>query len=282
MNELSLIIFSILLQSAVGFSIMFFLYRRTILADVKGDFLTWTMFGIAATAAVGLLISSTHMNYPLNAPYALTNFWTSWLSREAIFAPAFIGLVGILFLMSWSKRVINSHILGIAAVAGAFDVFCLANIYRSSSILTWSTNYSIALHVGGMLLLGSLVAIVYLSRLSQTQSKVITQLLLMILVIMVIRAITQVDLLTNLDVRQAAQGLMFPWDSVSAFYHYFPILLAGWIFGIVGAVLIVFYLIHDGYPRTKKTFFSPVLVAIIGMVTLYELLCRVHFYLFNI
>lgn len=77
----------------------------------------------------GLGASFAHLGRPERAWRAALMWRTSWLSREVIALPAFIGLVGLWWLMARSGR--SPAWLPIAAIAMAFVLwYCTAMIYR--------------------------------------------------------------------------------------------------------------------------------------------------------
>ncbi|MCV5132294.1 dimethyl sulfoxide reductase anchor subunit, partial [Escherichia coli] len=87
--------------------------------------------------AVGLLISTLHLGYPLNAMHALSHFSSSWLSREIIFGALYLALLGLSTLLVMLRKGGWQLLLMLAAVVGIVDVFCMAQVYIHTSIITW-------------------------------------------------------------------------------------------------------------------------------------------------
>ncbi|EIZ1368545.1 dimethyl sulfoxide reductase anchor subunit [Vibrio parahaemolyticus] len=278
MGEAGLVLFSVLLQAAIGFSGALFIFRHRILTHVNGNALTWTMFGIACTAGIGLMLAMTHMKYPLNAPYAMTNLTTSWLSREVILAPIFIGIIGYLFLIGITKKSFNTNLLLVAVIIGVLDVISLANIYMASYVATWNSMHSIATHVGGMFLLGASLMTVYLSRIPGCHETIIRRLLGFIMLSLAVRAYTQLTLLVALEANSGSQGIMFPWNSVDAFYNSIPILFLAWVFACIGVVLSCVRLVRKKQQHIESGWFTTL---IIGSFLLFELLARTQFYMIH-
>lgn len=81
---------------------------------------------------VGLLASTSHLGRPERAWRALSQWRSSWLSREgvaAVFTYLPAGLFGIALLAGWP---FDSHLFGLLAAAGAAaTVFCTGMIYAS-------------------------------------------------------------------------------------------------------------------------------------------------------
>ena len=113
-----------------------------------------------STVSIGLLSSTFHLGHPERAWRAVTQWRSSWLSREGIMAilvygPAFYFSAGwILFeqqLFAW--RTI-SFILAIGAAA---TVFCTAMIYASlKSIPRWNNRWVSAVYLSLSLMTGAL------------------------------------------------------------------------------------------------------------------------------
>ncbi|NKB60534.1 MAG: dimethyl sulfoxide reductase anchor subunit [Alphaproteobacteria bacterium] len=91
-----------------------------------------TSVGIAFVLIVGGLLSSTfHLGHPERAWRALTQWRSSWLSREGVLAILTFGPTG-LFALGW---VVFEDIGGIYAVAGVLGaIACMATVYTTSMI----------------------------------------------------------------------------------------------------------------------------------------------------
>ena len=77
----------------------------------------------------GLLASVFHLRRPLRAVYALSQWRSSWLSREGILAPVALGLIALHAIWFWWDGA-PFRVLGwLAATASAFAVFATAMIY---------------------------------------------------------------------------------------------------------------------------------------------------------
>ena len=112
------------------------------------------------TVSIGLLSSTFHLGHPERAWRAVTQWRSSWLSREGIMAilvygPAFYFSAGwILFeqqLFAW--RAISF----ILAVGASITVFCTAMIYASlKSIPRWNNSWVSAVYLSLSLMTGAL------------------------------------------------------------------------------------------------------------------------------
>ena len=113
---------------------------------------TWAAVGVAAAlllVTLGLLAATAHLGHPERAWRALSQWRSSWLSREAVAAgltylPA-LGLLG-----AWAVGGGPVRALGLAAAAGALvTVLCTAMIYASlRPIARWHSPWVPAAFVG--------------------------------------------------------------------------------------------------------------------------------------
>ena len=77
----------------------------------------------------GLLASTFHLGHPERAWRAIMMWRTSWLSREVLILPAFIGLTALAYYFSWQASVPNWLWLLLSIAALALWV-CTAMIYQ--------------------------------------------------------------------------------------------------------------------------------------------------------
>lgn len=163
MHELPLLIFTLFLQGSVGVTLWLafshsalapgYASRRSLLPAVAGAFVL---------ACLGLMASALHMGYPLNAFNALRHFASSWLSREIVFASLYLAALGLATLLLFTGKSGWKALLMMAAMLGLVDVFCMAQIYMHTSVITWQHFNTLALFIGSVGILGSaLVALAY-------------------------------------------------------------------------------------------------------------------------
>ena len=158
MENLSLVIFSIFVQAAIGI-IVFVAIGRLLNKDAV---FKKAMFTAAGLSIIGMLTSVLHLGRPLNAIRALNQFSTSWLSREIWFTSFFVGLTVlalILLLKKQQKKGFYSILLYIAAIVGLVDVFFMASIYSHTGVPVWQGNsiyfefYTASISMGAILFL---------------------------------------------------------------------------------------------------------------------------------
>jgi sulfite dehydrogenase (quinone) subunit SoeC len=123
--------------------------------------------------AAGLLCSLGHLGQPQRAWRALSQWRSSWLSREGVaaiatFVPA--AILVVCWLSSWFEATNNDsptfRLLGIALSAGAaLTVLCTANIYASlKPIAAWQLRHVVPAYLllglyGGALLLATVATL---------------------------------------------------------------------------------------------------------------------------
>ena len=113
--------------------------------------LTGLGVGLGLTT-VGLLASTFHLTHPERAWRAVTQWRSSWLSREAVAAIATYAASGV-FAVGWVlfERVGGIWLVfGLAAAALAvLTVLCTSMIYGSlSTVRQWSTPWTLYSYVG--------------------------------------------------------------------------------------------------------------------------------------
>lgn len=114
---------------------------------------------VAATTA-----SLLHLGNPLNAPKAMRNIVTSWLSRE-IFA---IGLFTVCLLttlvsgrMPGGSDTYPAYQLIACSVAGLFLVWAMARVYRIPTVPSWDSGFTLLGFLSTSLCLGLVAALLF-------------------------------------------------------------------------------------------------------------------------
>lgn len=159
-GEYSLIIFTLLIQMAVGMSFVL------LLIDYKlkmRDFTGKGIITVAALGLVGLLVSFLHLGYPWNAFNVLRGVGNSWLSREVISTSAFMGLTIISAWLFWrGDRNKFVQVQWVGVIIGIFTIYSMAKVYMVSIIPVWSHIQTLIAFLGTSLILGSLgIAVCY-------------------------------------------------------------------------------------------------------------------------
>jgi sulfite dehydrogenase (quinone) subunit SoeC len=142
----SVIFLTTLIGAAQG---LFLLLAGTYALDQSGpDFLILGGAVCVALAALGLLASFFHLGHPERAWRAATMWRTSWLSREVIALPVFMGSVffwALSLAMAWPGAAAWA-LLGVLSCIALF--ICTAMIYASLRFLQeWASAYTLVNYV---------------------------------------------------------------------------------------------------------------------------------------
>jgi len=139
-SEISLIVFTLLVQMAVGgfLSVQWLFTPLWNLVEYDARllrFFPYLMIGICL--ALGVLFSFAHLGAKRNAWMALNHLRKSWLSREILF----VGLFGAGWLvsaapLSWQVLTIARLITSLFGIA---LIYSMAQVYRLRVMVTWNT-----------------------------------------------------------------------------------------------------------------------------------------------
>lgn len=135
-SDWSLVIFTLLAQMSVGAFLLlgavhFFAARATNIeeADKMSD---RALLPIGVVLIAGFVASLLHLGDPFNAPRAISNVGSSWLSREILFGVLF-AVTGFVFaLLQWRKILTPTVRNLIAILAGLFGlglIFTMSMVY---------------------------------------------------------------------------------------------------------------------------------------------------------
>ena len=162
--------------SGFGFGLIFWLGLGA--TSVSG----WTAFAFCCIAGIpavaGLLASTFHLGHPERAVKALSQWRSSWLSREGIAAIATLLLFG-LYTLLWVFFDARIWILGaLTAVLSAYTIFCTAMIYTQlKTVPRWNTALTPLKFMLYALALPAMVAILPVLALGYLAALLIVQLL---------------------------------------------------------------------------------------------------------
>lgn len=162
-REWALIAFTILAQMSVGSFLVlgvvhFFAARKEGLeeADRMSD---TALLAIGPVIVLSMIVSLIHLGNPMNAYRAVTNFDSSWLSREILATVSFTIVGGVFALMQWRKiasPLIRNIAAWIAAIIGVALVYSMSNVYMLSTQPAWDSYATPVAFFATTLLLGVL------------------------------------------------------------------------------------------------------------------------------
>lgn len=127
---LSIVLFTTIAGAAQGVAVV--LAAATLAGAAPADALPLMLWVVTGMLLTALAASFFHLGHPLRAWRAALMWRTSWMSREVILLPAFIGLVGAWALLSTilTVQAASSQVLAWLVIAGALLLwYCTAMIY---------------------------------------------------------------------------------------------------------------------------------------------------------
>ena len=128
----SVIVFTTL--TGTGFGLWFWIALRIALGDRPQwfDGLGW-MFGLLAAAAlvaVGVIASLWHLGKPARVWRAFSQWRSSWMSREGVFAAGSFAAAAALFAIQWA----NGPAWAIRAIAALLAILCVLAVFSTAMI----------------------------------------------------------------------------------------------------------------------------------------------------
>ncbi|MFN8447608.1 MAG: DmsC/YnfH family molybdoenzyme membrane anchor subunit [Anaerolineae bacterium] len=162
-HEWALVIFTVVMQMAVGsFCILggvhFFASRRN--GSAEADKLSdRALLAIGPVVVFALIATLFHLGNPINAPRALGNIGSSWLSREIALSLVFAAGGAVFAFMQWRKigsASMRNALALLVALIGLVLVYAMSMIYQLPTIPAWDTLATSATFYITTFLLGTL------------------------------------------------------------------------------------------------------------------------------
>ncbi len=149
--------------SGAGYGLLVWLAVGTIFFDLPSDrWFGFTSFAVALVLITfGLLSSTFHLGHPERAWRGLTQWRSSWLSREGVAAvltyiPAGLAAIGWVFLTR--NDGVWAWLMAAAGILAIVTVYCTAMIYQSlQAIPRWNTPWVTLVYLGFALASGALL-----------------------------------------------------------------------------------------------------------------------------
>lgn len=242
MHELPLLIFTLLVQGSVGMTLFLALSARagSRVPEVKPQLLTGMLIACVA-GGLGLVVSTLHLGYPLNAFNALRHVASSWLSREIVFASLYLAALGLCTLVMLVRKQLIPLLLPVAAVLGLIDVWCMSAIYAHTSVITWSHFNTWLMFYGAVGVLGA-VALAWLPMLkarsvARERQSVMRFAAAMVVAIVAIRLLAQPDYIAYLANASLSGVVTLPHQPMAIFTQLSGLRLFSWTLSVLGALL---------------------------------------------
>lgn len=156
MHEWSLILFTLLIQSAVGLVVVGEAIRISARGEV-GSLLSRQIPVACALAGLGSIISLTHLGTPLHSFFTIANLGSSWLSREIISSGLFFALLVLVIYLN-SRNIRNRALLIATAVVGLIAVFVMSRVYLLRTVPVWDSGATTLSFFGTMFFMGAVVS----------------------------------------------------------------------------------------------------------------------------
>lgn len=157
----SVILFTI--SSGAGYGLLSVLFVYSFFAGVEpGSAFVITAFAVALSLIViGLLSSTLHLGHPERAWRALSQWRTSWLSREGVLA-LLTFIPALLFVYFWLTHGMTSIDTlasgGVAAALALATVLCTAMIYASlRAIPAWRNLWTLPVYISFSVMTGTVL-----------------------------------------------------------------------------------------------------------------------------
>ncbi len=169
MKKWALILFTIFTQSAVGAFAILAAHRATMSAVDSLPVLP-VLLTISALMLVSLAISLAHLGSPANAPWAIANLGSSWLSREIFTSLLFTGAVLATTVLEW--RDVDVETLRIAMKwfgigVGFLFIFSMSRVYMVCTIYVWNSLLTPAAFFITVFLLGGMLIVILAERINR-------------------------------------------------------------------------------------------------------------------
>ncbi|WP_411752217.1 dimethyl sulfoxide reductase anchor subunit family protein [Serratia sp. (in: enterobacteria)] len=242
MHEWPLIIFTLLVQASVGITLFTTFNLVVAKSGLDGQekrryALPFMLIALIA-GALGLMVSTAHLGYPLNAFHALRHVESSWLSREIIFASLYLAFLGLGTLIALISKRLSLALLLVASLLGIVDVFCMSAIYVHSSVVTWMHVNTYLMFFGSVLSLGAVASLWSLAVRPNLPSQLVRKLAItaiaLLIAITLCRLLAQPMYMEYLASAQNSDVVTFPHQPLAAFAQLASLRLAAWVVLIAG------------------------------------------------
>lgn len=247
MHEWPLIIFTLLVQASVGITLFttfsLVMAKQGLSSQEKHRYALPFMLIAFIAGALGLMVSTAHLGYPLNAFHALRHVESSWLSREIIFASLYLAFLGLATLIALIVKRLTIALLLIASLLGIIDVFCMSAIYVHSSVVTWMHFNTYLMFFGSVLSLGAVGSLWSLAVRPELPSalarKVAVTAAVLLIAITLCRLLAQPLYMEYLTSVWSSGVITFPHQPLVAFAQLASLRLASWVILIAGVCALV-------------------------------------------
>jgi len=153
-TSLSLIIFTVFMQSAAGLTLAAELARLRSNPGTK-KILTPCLPVALLISLIGLAASSAHLASPMSAIYVLNNVFTSPLSLEILCALLFTGSLALTCYLRYKELASGDPFGLISAALGLVMIWSISNVYIQETMISFNTPTTLLAFLGTGLLVGA-------------------------------------------------------------------------------------------------------------------------------
>jgi len=264
MGELSLVLFTVISQLAVGAFVTLWMLEALgkKISIETGKMLTISILGITA---IGLVISLTHLGHPFKAYMALTNVGNSWLSREVIMFSLFFAAILIYFLQ-WKDGMQNTRkLIGlVGAIIGTVGVIFSGMIYVLPAMPAWNNFSPVIFFLITALLLGPVYVSSVLVWRKEMQLPNIAVLALVAIIISILASLLHLSTISSGSIAQSMTATNMLASSVF------------WLRIVIGWVIPLAIFAHYAYHKQQMN--ASILVTAFVMLLAGEFMARELFY----
>lgn len=158
----SLVVFTVLSQWSVGITVCLagITVADSYAMEIGPGLAICVLFALILIVAA-TTVSFLHLGNPVNAPKAMRNLATSWLSREILAIGLFSLCQFATLVFTWiaGSAVYLRYLLLASSIAGLFLVWAMARVYRIPTIPSWNSGFTLLGFLSTSLSLGLLTCL---------------------------------------------------------------------------------------------------------------------------
>ena len=142
MKKLSLILFTILSQAAVGAFWVLMIIQVFFTSKIAENLFSFSLIIITMMMVGSLLIAMGHLGSPLIAFKAIRHVHSSWLSREVILASFFAGLCLVTTYLQYFKTglsTLETLTSWLTAIIGFIFIYSMGKLYMLKTVPWWNS-----------------------------------------------------------------------------------------------------------------------------------------------
>ena len=258
MEHVSLTLFSICLQAAIGIMVFVTIGR---LINKDGVFKN-AMFVAAGLGIIGLFSSMLHLGRPFKAFYALNQFASSWLSREIWFSGLFVGLtvlaVLVLIIKPQNKAIINGVSL-VASAVGLAAIAVMSSVFTNSSVPFWQGGATFVEFYAAAISMGAIIFVFLSIGEAVKLKKLVAFSVVAAIIVQVVAVMPNLISLANSS-NEAIIGSLAILNGLAT------VGILKWLFILIGAMLVVWVAKDEISPAMTNTVMVSALLLFVGQL----------------